>query len=238
MSTREPASLSGIPGPETVTDEQLPNGMRALVRENHASPSVVVEGVLFGGALLEPPEAPGTAGFATAMLDRGTETRSFETLSDALEAVGAEISFGVGRHTTRFHAMCLAEDLGDVLDMLAEMLRAPTFPDAQVERVRGQIATAMEQRQSNTRHRASVAFRELAYGSDHPYGRNTEGTPESIARISRDDLTSFYRDAATHESSCRASRSRTSCSATRQYPASTRIGCLPAWPTPCSACSG
>ncbi|MFN2115011.1 MAG: hypothetical protein ACK2T6_04800, partial [Anaerolineae bacterium] len=96
MSDIDRAALSGTPGPDDVTDDVLPNGVRALVRENHASPSVVVDGLLFGGALLEPPDASGTAGFATAMLDRGTESRSFERLADELEAVGAEISFGAG----------------------------------------------------------------------------------------------------------------------------------------------
>lgn len=195
MKANDQAAPTGVPGPETVTDEMLPNGMRALVRENHASPSVVIDGLLHGGALLEPSDAPGTAGFAVSMLDRGTESRTFEELSDELEAVGAEISFGAGRHTTRFNAKCMAEDLGDVLETLAEMLRAPAFPDAQVDLVRGQIVTALKQRQSNTRHRAAVAFRDLAYGPEHPYGRDTDGTPDSIAGISRDDLLTIYRRA-------------------------------------------
>ncbi|MFN2115107.1 MAG: M16 family metallopeptidase, partial [Anaerolineae bacterium] len=104
-------------------------------------------------------------------------------------------SFGAGRHTTRFHAKCLSEDLADVLETLAEMLTSPAFPDAQVELVRGQIATAIKQRQSSTRHRSAVAFRELAYGTDHPYGRDTDGTADSIAAVSRSDLVAYYERA-------------------------------------------
>ena len=186
------ATSSALPGPDNVLHQELRNGLRAFVRENNASPSVVLEGVLFGGALLEPSELPGSGAFTVSMIERGTESRSFEAISDDLEAVGAEINFGIGRHTTRFGAKCLSEDLEFVLGLLAEMLDQPAFPPEQIERVRGQITTALMQRQASTRHRAAVGFRELAYGAKHPYGRDIDGTPESIAAVKRDDLLRFF----------------------------------------------
>lgn len=192
MSGRRRLDPASLPGPENVTDVRLPNGLRALVRANDTSPAVVVEGVLLGGALLEPPDRPGLAAFAVELLERGTARHDFAALSDELEAVGAEVGFGAGRHTASFDAKCLSEDLPMVLDRMADMLTEPSFPHEQVELVRGQLLTALAQRRSSTRYRAHAAFRALAYGPDHPYGRDPDGSPESVAALSRDELAAFY----------------------------------------------
>lgn len=199
MNTGTPTTLNpesglgpALPGPANITDRTLPNGMRALVRPNPVSPSVVVTGVLHAGALYEPAALPGLAGFMTALLERGTEDHTFAELSDELEAIGADISIDSGRHTTGFDVKCLTEDLGRVLALLADMLGRPAFPSEQVERVRGQILTGLKQRDNNTGHRAAMAFRNLAYGPDHPYGRDTDGSAESIRAIGRQDLVDFY----------------------------------------------
>lgn len=185
---------SAVPGPETIEVARLDNGLRALVMESASSPSVVVNGAVYAGSMQEPPEESGLAGFSAAMLDRGTAKHSFSQLADELEAVGADIGFSSGRHTLGFDAKCLAEDAPHVLGRVAEMLAIPAFDEQQVERLRGQILTAIQQRDSNTRRRAGAAFRRLAYGSDHPYGREKDGTTESIQRISRDELASFHFD--------------------------------------------
>jgi zinc protease len=172
----------------------LDNGIRALVLENDSSPSVVITGVLHGGSLYEPPEQAGLAGFSAGMLDRGTTERGFSELAEELEAIGADIGFSSGRHTIGFDAKCLAEDATHVMGRMAEMLVHPSFDVEQVERLRGQILTAIQQRDVSTRLRSSQGFRELAYGPDHPYGRDSGGTKETITAIARDDLASFFFD--------------------------------------------
>ena len=114
-------------------------------------------------------------------------------LDDLTESVGADIGFGATRHGLAFGAKCLSEDLAPVLDLLAEMLACPTFPDDQVDIVRGQLVTSLAQRRTNTRRRAALAFREVAYGREHPYGRDIDGTPEALAATARGDLEAFYR---------------------------------------------
>ncbi len=193
MSSLAPPSLThALPGPETVREVHLPNGMQALIRENHASPTVVIGGAVRGGALYEPPDRCGLAAFTASMLERGTTERTFSELSEDLEAIGAEIGFAAGRYTIGFDAKCLAEDLPHVLARLAEMISRPAFPEVQVERLRGQILTSIHQRDNNTGQRAAQAFSETAYGPDHPFGRQAGGTTESIAAISRDELATYY----------------------------------------------
>ncbi|GAB4559995.1 MAG: hypothetical protein Kow0047_06300 [Anaerolineae bacterium] len=188
------AHRSAIPGPEDIFRTTLPNGMVLLVRENHTSPVVIIDGYLQVGSLHEPPELAGLAAFVAPMLMRGTEKRSFTQINEEIESVGASLSFGAGRDTTDFSGQCLAEDLPLLIDILDDVLRHPTFPEEHVERVRGQKLTALQERNNDTRRVAGIAFREMLYPEGHPYRRMVEGDPETVQAIRRDDLIAFYRD--------------------------------------------
>ncbi len=175
-----------------IHDVVLPNGLRALILENHASPSVVVDGFLHAGSMYEPAPLPGLAAFAADLMERGTEDHDFETLSETLEAIGADVGFGAGRHTLGFDAKCLSEDLPQVLGLTAEMLEQPAFGQDQLEKLRGQVLTGLQLRNDDTRFRAAQRFRQLAYGETHVYGRPAEGTPESVAAITKADIAQFH----------------------------------------------
>jgi zinc protease len=181
-----------IPGPENITRRELPNGIVVLVRENHASPAVVVQGYLHVGARDEQPEQAGLSAFVADALLRGTENRSFEQIYEALESVGARISVSGATHTTGFGTKSLAEDLPLALGILADALRHPTFPSGEVEKLRGEILTDLEERAHDTRGMASLTFYELTYPQAHPYSRSVDGYTETVSGIGRDDLAAFY----------------------------------------------
>jgi zinc protease len=181
-----------IPGLEDIVRHELSNGIVILVRENHSSPSVVVSGYLPVGACDERPEQAGLAAFTAGALMRGTANRTFEQIYEALEAVGASVAVNGGTHITRFGTKSLVEDLPLALGTLADVLRHPTFPRDQVERLRGELLTDLEERAHDTRRMASLTFYELAYPEEHPYARSLTGYPETIAPLSRDDLAEFY----------------------------------------------
>jgi len=181
-----------IPGPDDITRYELPNGIVVLVRENHTSPSVVVNGYLLVGAYDERPEQAGLSGFTAAALMRGTANRAFEQIYEELESVGASAGIHGGMHTTGFGTKSLVEDLPLVLDILADVLRHPTFPRDEVERLRGEILTALEERAHDTRRMASLTFQELAYPEEHPYSRSVVGYTETVGALDRDDLAEFY----------------------------------------------
>jgi zinc protease len=181
-----------IPGPENITRRELPNGIVVLVRENHASPAVVVRGYLCVGARDERPEQAGLAAFAADALMRGTTSRNFEQIYETLESVGATGGTSGATHTTSFGSKSLAEDLPLALDILADVLRNPTFPPDEVEKLRGEILTDLDERAHDTRRMANLAFYELAYPQEHPYTHSISGYTETISGISRDDLAGFY----------------------------------------------
>lgn len=181
-----------IPGPEDISRYVLPNGLVVLIRENHVSPSVVIEGYLPVGSVHEPASLAGLASFVASMLMRGTETRTFAQINEEIEAVGASLSFGSGRHSTGFSGQCLSEDLELLIDILADVLQHPIFPLEHVERVRGQRLTALQERENDTRQMAGLAFREMAYPEGHPYRLAMTGYPETIRAITREHLVDFY----------------------------------------------
>lgn len=179
------------PGPESIKRHVLPNGITVLAYENFAGESIVVEGLLRAGALFDPPEQAGLADFTSDLLMRGTVRRDFDQIYEELESVGAGLGFGSGRHTTRFSGYALAEDVELLLDLLGEGLRRPTFPEREVEKVRGQIMTGLQMRANNTQQMANLLFLETLF-KGHPYGRSVSGYVETVPNISRDDIARFH----------------------------------------------
>jgi zinc protease len=183
---------NSVPGPDDVVRREFANGMVVLVRENHTSPAVVVAGYLPVGAIDVPAEQAGLAAFAASALMRGTEKRDFAQIYEEIESVGAQASFGSGGHNTHFSAKSLSEDLGLIVEILADAMRRPAFPEEEIERLRGQILTGLAVRANDTGARAGLAFRELAYPQGHPYACSVRGYPETVGTLTRDDLQRFY----------------------------------------------
>lgn len=183
---------SAFPGPDDITRVVLPNGIVVLARENFSSPAVVFDGSLQVGSLDEPLEKSGLAQFTAASLMRGNEKYSFGEIYEQIESIGARLSIHGGTHTSGFGGKALAEDLDLLLSLAANALRHPTFPTEQVERLRGEIMTGLAIRVHDTGYMASSTFDKLLY-PNHPYGRDDDGTPESIQAITRDDLINFHK---------------------------------------------
>lgn len=179
------------PDSDSIFRYQLDNNITVLVYQNPATESVVLEGLVRAGALAESREQAGLASFTADMLLRGTERWDFDSIYEELESVGAALYIGGGRHITDFVGSSLVEDLDLLLDLLAAALRQPTFPNNQVEAVRGEILTGLQIRANDTRQMAALGFRELLY-QNHPYGRSVDGYENIIRDLKRDDLVSFH----------------------------------------------
>ncbi len=181
-----------LPGPDDIVRQVLPNGITVLARENFSSPTVVVSGYLFAGAIDVPREKVGLAGFTADVLERGTCTRSFAQLYEAIESIAASFSIDAGVRTTGFGARGLVEHLPLLLDILNDVLRNPAFDKAQVEKARAEILTDIQERETNPQRMAALTFRGLAYPENHPYHWSQTGYRETIERITRDDLKQFH----------------------------------------------
>jgi zinc protease len=179
---------------------ELPNGMVALVQRNATAPTVSVYGEVRVGAANEPPEKNGLSAFTGAALIRGAGHRTFQEIVAITEAVGASVNAGGGMHSTGFVGRSLNEDVALILEILSDMVRAPVFPDEEIERLRGQFLMALREDEQDTSVRASRALRSIMFPPTHPYSRLSRGTIETISTLTREDLLQFhtlYHPAAT-----------------------------------------
>lgn len=183
---------SSMPSPEDVYQTTLSNGITILARSNYNSPSVNMGGYLPAGAIFETDEKLGLADFVSSMLMRGTQTRTFDSIYNELETVGASLGFDSGVHNTNFGGRALVEDLPLLMKLLSESLRNPTFPKDEMERLRTQMLTGLALRAQDTSDMADLLFEQFLY-ADHPYGKPSDGYVETIQAISRKDLETFHR---------------------------------------------
>lgn len=184
-------TIHSLPGPDDIVRRELPNGIVVLFRPNLSSLSVVVTGYLSAGAIFEPDDKLGLAGFTALSLMRGTTLHDFQQIYDGLESNGASLGIDGGTHSIGFYGHALTEDLDLLIGTLAETLRQPVFPAEQVERLRNQLLTGLAIRAQDTTEVASLAFDELVYDR-HPYSRPEDGYPETIRSINREDLIAFH----------------------------------------------
>jgi len=186
--------VRSLPGPETIERRVLANGVVALARENFSSPSVILSGSLAVGALGEPRPRAGLADLTASALMRGTVSRPFERIYETIESLGASLSIGGGTHSTSFRGKSLAEDLPVLLDLINEVLRYPTFPKAQVDRLRAEKLTSLTIRDQDTGSVSQLAFDELLY-RDHPYALPSDGYRETVSELTEADVQAFHRRA-------------------------------------------
>jgi zinc protease len=184
-------SRSSLPGKDDITRSPLANGLILLSRANFNSPSVVISGYIQAGSLFDPDEKLGLADFTASAMMRGSAQRDLQQIYDALESCGASLSFSAGAHTAGFSGRSLAEDLSLLLNTLAEVVRQPSFPGEQVEKLRAQLLTGLAIRAQDTAGMAALTFDQIVF-ANHPYGRPEDGYPETIQAIRGEDLADFH----------------------------------------------
>ncbi len=186
------SSLSAVPNPENITRIVLDNGMIVLLRENHAAPVVVIEGCLPAGSIHDPAHQTGLSSFVASMLNRGSAHYDFDTFNETIENVGASVTVNADEHHTNFGTTSLTEDFPKLVEVLADILRRPTFPAEHVARVRSQWLVQIQERDQDTQQVANMRFYEAIY-RDHPYGLAASGYAETVSAIQREDLVNFHQ---------------------------------------------
>ena len=171
--------------------EVLPNGIVLLVAERPAVPIVAVRVFTRAGAVFDPPQREGVANLTGALLTRGTAKRTGPELDAAIEFVGGSLEAGAGREGMTASLAVLKRDLALGLDLLAEVVLTPAFPESEVKRRVAQIQAGIKRSEEDPGTVAGRALARLVFGS-HPYGRPSEGTVESVGRLTRDDVVKFY----------------------------------------------
>lgn len=182
-----------LPNTATISQTKLDNGITILVYENPTVESVVIHGSLRAGSIYEALDRSGIASMTSASLMRGTQSRDFDTIHSTLEDIGAELDYGTGKYRLNFSGRALAEDLNVLVDMLADSLLNPTFPEEEIEEERRKRITELNYAQQSTRYMSSVKFRETLYPANHPFHYASYGSLQTLPEITPQDLHAFHQ---------------------------------------------
>ncbi len=178
---------------DKIVRKVLPNGITALIYTKKDNPSVIVRAALRAGSIYETPEQAGLAGFTSSILRRGTEQYSFSELNELTDELAFSVESGSSRHLASVGGRSLREDFGTLVEVMGEMLQHATFPEQEIEKVRGNVLTGLKERENDTRGVAERKFHELAYPKGHPYHYSSSGYIETVEKISREDMVAFYK---------------------------------------------
>ncbi len=189
MPAPEPPRPFHFPHAETRT---LPNGLRVFVVADHRQPAVAVRLVLMSaGAIRDPQDMPGIASMTANMLTQGTTTRSAQQFAQAIDFVGGHIDASASDDDTDASLTVVSRDLDLGLTLLSDAVLHPAFSQDELDRQKQQALSGLRVDYSDPSYLASAAFDRTVFGNS-PYGMPSDGTPESVAKLTRDDLVKFH----------------------------------------------
>ena len=195
-SLNPPGTLAGKNGAEQevvrsdVKKFVLPNGLRLLVREDPRLPLVSMYAAFRGGLLAEKPEINGITRLLSRALLKGTKNRTSAQISDQIESAGGRIGSDNGNNSFSVGVEVMKPDLGLGLDVLADILQNPVFPESEVELEKAAQIAAIKAEDEQITAVARNVLREKLF-SNHPYSLRPSGRVASVEKLSPADLKAF-----------------------------------------------
>jgi zinc protease len=173
----------------------LSNGMQLIVVQRPDVPVVGIKLLLDAGFAADQFARPGTANLAMAMLDEGTRSRDTLQISEQLALLGANLSAGSGLDTSSVNLSALADKLDPSLEIFADVVLNPVFPDKELARVRKSYLAALSQEKTEPTSMALRVLPKLLFGAGHAYAQplTGTGTEATLKALSREDLANFHQ---------------------------------------------
>ncbi len=171
---------------------QLANGLRVVVRPNHAVPLVSMRLSFLGGLLAEDEETQGLSSFLSEMLEKGTDQRSAAQLAADIEGIAGGLTGFSGRNTFGISAEFLSESLDTGLELFADVLLNPAFEAQEIEKLRSETLAALKRREDSLAQKAFELFAEGLYPG-HPYRFPMIGNAASVESFDRELLQATWQ---------------------------------------------
>ena len=169
-----------------------PGGIKAWLVENKTIPLIAMQFSFEGGSTSDPVGKEGAAHFMTGMMDEGAgdlDSAAFQALRDEL---AVRISFDNGMDQFEGSLQTLSKNRAEAFVLLKKVLTAPHFEKGAMERVRQQFLLSAKNDEQDPEKIASQSWMKLVF-ADQLYARQSNGTPESIAGITPDDLQAMHK---------------------------------------------
>ena len=170
----------------------LPNGLPVWIVEHHEVPVVQVDLIVRAGSAADPAGKYGLASFTAALLDEGAGTRDALQIADAIDYLGAQLSTGssIDASSVRLHVSVAR--LAEALPIMADVALRPTFPPAEVDRIRDERLTDLQQARADPAEIIRWAFPLAVFGPQHRYGAAAVGTTGTLKTFTAEDLRAFH----------------------------------------------
>jgi zinc protease len=170
----------------------LPNGLRVVLLNANKVPTVTMNMVILSGGLADRADYHGLSSFVAALLREGTTKRSSKEIAEQADALGTTITAtsGLSTLTSTVTASALVENLDQTLDIFADVIRNPTFPQAEVDKYKTRTLAQLQFQRSIPQFLAAEQFQKAIYGN-HP-GALLAPPPDSLKKLSSKDLAEFH----------------------------------------------
>jgi predicted Zn-dependent peptidase len=169
----------------------LANGLTVLLLEKHSVPMVDVAGIVKAGSLADPAGQEGLASTTAGLLRKGTKTRTAQQFAADIDFMGGSFEADAGSDYTSFGAEFLAKDTGKGLELVADALLHPTFPQTEVQKLLAQSVDGVKAAKDSAREVLFEYYEGYLYRG-RGYGRPTGGDEISLKKIQREGIAKFY----------------------------------------------
>lgn len=171
----------------------LSNGLRLLVREDSRLPLIAITAVFRGGLLAESKETNGITSLFAKTLLKGTKSRTGEQIASLIENVGGSISSDSGNNSFSVSVDVMKPDLAPGLDLLADVLIHPSFPDSEIALEKQSQLAGIKAEDEQPTSVARNLLRERLFGS-HPYALRNSGSAPAVAALTPEMLREFHKE--------------------------------------------
>lgn len=186
------AQAQGIKLPAFET-HRLSNGATLHLMVKDDVPLVALDVTLRGGSLADPAGKEGTASLLTALMPKGAGERDTAAFAEAIDAVGGQLDFASGREAMGLSAQFMAEHADLMIELAADGLRRPRLTEEEFDKVRARAIQQIKASKDSGPDQLIATYGYAWLFRDHPYGRPSQGSEASLARITHQDVLDFHR---------------------------------------------
>ena len=170
----------------------LPNGLKVVLVTQHEQPAVSLRIIIRAGAAMDPKNKLGLAMLTASLLDQGAGGRTAEQIADTIDFAGGILGTGAGTDLTYVNTVVMKDSLTLGLQLMADVVRRPTFAAEEIERQRQQAMSSLKVAAEDPDTVANQVIDRLVYGF-HPYGMPGNGTAASLASLKPQDFVDFHQ---------------------------------------------
>lgn len=170
-----------------IQEVRSPGGVEAWLVEDHSIPIISLRFGFAGGIAQDPADRLGLVNMLTGLLDEGAGDLDSNAFQRRIQDLNVKMSFDAGRDNFTGAFQTLTKNRDEAFELFRLALTEPRFDQEPIDRIRRQLLVNLNRKSQDPNSVASRAWMKLAFGT-HPYGNPSDGTADSLAAITKDDL--------------------------------------------------